>query len=391
MPRKPSTRFFPSRNAYYCQLNGKQHYLGPGPEDGPNGPNFTAAVKAYARLIEMGDAHRAGGGNKVGVVLAKYVLHIETRRRPSTVKIRRDAFKAFGAQYGELAVADLKHHHVYEFLARQRARQPGGTGAKGRGRPRGWGDGNTRIFLTGVQAALNWAVKSGLIPTNPLRGVEMPQPRSRSREALVTPEQHRKLLELASPRLRPVIVCLENSGARPGELTAATAKDWDDALGALVYHADTTRREDEFGHKTSREKDRIIVFTGEALEIMRGLVAAHPTGPLFRNRTGRPWTPTTIWERFKKLREQVGNPHLTPYSYRHTIATGLLKAGRSIDLVAALLGNTPNIIRHHYSHLLGDVQGLRAELEKFRAESQAPPASPPAPPVKLHEPGEGAA
>jgi hypothetical protein len=78
---------------------------------------------------------------------------------------------------------------------------------------------------------------------------------------------------------------------------------------------------------------------------------------------------------------------LTPYSYRHALATAWLKAGRSIDQLAAIMGNTPNIIRHHYSHLLGDARGLRAELEKFR-QSQEPPANQE---LKLHAPGEGAA
>src|SRR5262249_42481315 len=152
-------------------------------------------------------------------------------------------------------------------------------------------------------------------------------------------------------------------GARPGELFAATAKHWDDALGALVYHPDATRQDGEYAHKTaSKQKCRIIVFTGEALEVMRQLVAKHPTGPLFRTRNGNPWTNSTLWPVFIKVRT---SPTVSPYSYRHTLATAWLKAGRSIDQLAAILGNTPTVIRHHYSHLLGDAQGLRSELEQF--------------------------
>jgi integrase/recombinase XerC len=372
MARKPQVRYFESRGAYYTQHEGKQHRLAAGPDDAPSGPTYLEALSAFRGLMEMGNVHRAGGGNKVGVILAQYLLHIQMRRRESTLRIRKSSLKDFVARWGELEVAQLKHSHVYEFLAGQDR----------------WGDGGTRICLAGLQAAFNWAVKAGLIPHNPLKGVETPAPRSRSRECLVTPEEHARMLALATVHLRPLLVCLENTGARPGELISATAADWNGELGALVYYPDTTRAAGEFGHKTSKKKERVILFTGEALDAVRKLVAARPTGALFRTRLGHPWTGDALRERFQHLRGLIGaNPLITPYSYRHVFATNWLKAGRSIDQLAALLGNTPTVIRHHYSHLLGDAQGLRAELEKFR-QGQTPPASQE---LKLHEPGEGVA
>ena len=45
MARKPQVRWFETRNAYYCQINGKQHKLGDGPDDRTQqGPNYQAAV-----------------------------------------------------------------------------------------------------------------------------------------------------------------------------------------------------------------------------------------------------------------------------------------------------------------------------------------------------------
>jgi integrase len=382
MARKPEVRYFESRGAYYTQYEGRQHKLATGPDDRPNGPTYLEALSAFRGLMEMGNVHKAGGGNKVGVVLAKYMLHIESRRRDNTVKVRKKCIPPFAAKWGELAIADLKHSHVYEFLDEQRQRH-----IPKANRPCGWGDGTIRLCIASLQAALNWAVKGGLIPANPLRGIETPAGRSRSRECLISPPEHAEMCRRASRQLGPFLVCLENSGARPGELLNAKAQDWNDDLGALVYFPDTTRRGGEFGHKTSRKKDRVILFTGDALKTMRQLVAAHPTGPLFRTHSGRPWDPTTLWVQFRKLRNAVGNPNLTPYSYRHTFATNWLKAGRSVDQLAALMGNTPDVIRHHYAHLLSDAQGLRAELEKFRQGQEQPASQKP----KLHEPGEGAA
>ena len=44
----------------------------------------------------------------------------------------------------------------------------------------------------------------------------------------------------------------------------ATVGDWRGDIGALVYYRDDARRVDEFAHKTSGKKDRVIFFTGEA-------------------------------------------------------------------------------------------------------------------------------
>jgi hypothetical protein len=58
-------------------------------------------------------------------------------------------------------------------------------------------------------------------------------------------------------------------------------------------------------------------------------------------------------------------PNLTAYSYRHTFATEWLKKGQSIELLAELMGNTPDVIRMHYSHLCGDRAALALEMRKF--------------------------
>jgi len=36
-----------------------------------------------------------------------------------------------------------------------------------------------------------------------------------------------------------------------------------------------------------------------------------------------------------------------------------------VDILAELLGNTPNVIRKHYSHLMADRKAIRRQLEDF--------------------------
>jgi integrase len=392
MARRPQIRYFDSRGAYYCQVRGRQHRLATGPDDFPNGPTYKAAAKRYGEIICLSDVDHAGDNNPVRAVFEAYVGHVSHRRREGTARVRLNALKPFCNfdGYGDLPVRSLAHHHCYRFLRqmqespppRKRA-QPGGAMKLVPGKP--WSDGMVRTAIASLQAAFNWAAKTGLITKNPLRGLEGPSARSRGREALLgnTAEEiaqtHARILAAARPSFRPFLVVLEATGARPSELAKATAANFDANLGALVYHADHVLLPGETGHKTSgKGKTRTILLSGEALAVVRELVQKHPTGPLFpagrsRGRSRKPsdWKPRPLTDkaiciRFNVIRDKVGLPNLTAYSYRHTFATQWLKSGRSIDDLAAILGNTPNVIRHHYAHLLADQDHLRGQLEQFR-------------------------
>ncbi len=365
--RKPSVRYFSSRGAYYCQWQGKQHRLATGPDDSPTGPTYLKALEAFKRLMQIGAVAEAGDSNTIRVVLETYLQHIERKRKPATLALRVKMYRHFVASHGEMPMGELKHYHVYKFIEEMRKPR---LNVKAH-RTCSWGDSHVASFIDSLHAAFNWAVKSGLIGKNPLIDIEKPRPRSRSRECLISPEQHRAVLAVCHPRLKDLITCLENVGCRPGELINATAADWDDSLGALVYYGDDRRRVDEFAHKTSGEKrDRVIYFTGEALEIMRRLVRERGKGRLFLTRQSNPWTIQKICDTFKALRRRVGLPKFTAYSYRHNFCTTWLKSGRSIEVLAELMGNSAATIRKHYSHLCMD-RDLRRQVEEFRREVES--------------------
>jgi integrase len=167
--------------------------------------------------------------------------------------------------------------------------------------------------------------------------------------------------------LRRYVIALEATGARPGELANARARDWNDKLGAIVYFRDEVRREEEFGHKTSAKKDRAIYFTGAALDMVRQAVADKAPGDLiFPTQTGGVWDCERLAGVFKKIRRRTGMVGVSAYCYRHTFATRWLAQGKPIDILAELLGNTPATIRKHYSHLCSQTGTLRAMLEEFK-------------------------
>src|SRR5262249_48029834 len=104
VPRKPQVRFFPSRGAFYCQVNGMQRRLGPGTDDGPEGPRFKAAVKAYTALICHETADTAKDTNKIKTIRDLYLKAIRGKR-PETIKVRVKMLARFcdfeNGAYGE--------------------------------------------------------------------------------------------------------------------------------------------------------------------------------------------------------------------------------------------------------------------------------------------------
>jgi integrase len=346
-------------------VNGVQHLLASGPDGAPSGPTYLEALDLFRRLMEVGSLDRAGDSNSVRVVLNAYLNAIDNVLKPGTFRLRLEACKLFSDRWGGLRCADIKPFHCEQIITEmRRERKVGKQVCK-------WGDGQAGIFIMSLNAGFNWAVKQQLIARNPLATVSVPKNSTKSRERTLTPEEHQAVpgaLETKrTNNLRNIVVALENTGARPGELCNAKAQDWHDDVGAIVYYRDSARRESDFSHKSGRKKDRVIYITGEALEMVRELVKKRLPGQyIFPTRTGRRYEDRHLVGCFKELRKRTNLPHLVPYVYRHTFATRWLTKGESVEVLATLMGNTPAVIMNHYAHLLHEHDALRAQLERVR-------------------------
>lgn len=345
-----------------------------GPEDAPDGPTYRAAIRKWLDLTALDNAPIQGDGNTCRVVFELWLRDLAGTAKPETMRKRRmDAAVFCQTEMGDWTASRLTPFAVKDWLRRMREpRTVTGKLPNGRTclRTHKWGDGRIASVITSLQAGFNWAVKNRLITKNPLRGLSAPLARSRGRDCIVGMDDHRRIMGACKRNLREFIICLENTGCRPGELLMATAKDWDEDAGALVFYAEQRRQDGEAEHKTSRRgKDRRIFFTGPALELMRARVIAARKGPLWRSARHhrRPWDLHIVTSGFDRLRRKLQMPKLTAYSYRHTFATKYLESGGGIDDLAALMGNTPAVIRKHYAHLLDNVDRLRGLAERFSA------------------------
>jgi integrase len=358
MGRKPNVRYFDSRKAYYCQLDGVQHRLSNAPngDDAPHGPAYLTALERFKQLLEMKNVGSAGDENKVRSLCEAHLQAYHGKRSERSFEIRTNMIQIFCDKWGELRVSEVKPWHAEQIITEHPA----------------WGANAVRLFLTQVGAAFTWGMKQELVSRNPFRAIEKPSPTTCARERIVTPEEHTAILSLFPDRgrsrnLRRFIVALENTGARPGEIAAASVKDFNTDKGALVYYREAARRQDEHRHKNARRKDRVIHFDGDALEMVKAICAGkEPDELIFPTNKGRQYSSHCLDNCFRTIRRRLGVTAV-PYSYRHTLATRWILANGSIEVLATMLGNTPETIRKHYSHIIDQHEGIRAHIERFRA------------------------
>ncbi len=374
MPATPKINYFESRRGYFTQFKRRQHLLASGPKDEPDGPTYRAAVKKFSEIIHVAEADRAEDNNLVITILDRYAVYLKNQGRERTLDMFRRCCDSAVEGFGHLKYKDLKIMHVQEWLDKmglERGRSRGNRVKK-------WGHTMKRMAVDKLQAAFSWAVQQGMISRNIINGLARQSlgirrnGASRGRDYVLPPGEHAKLLTVAKPYFADVIQFLHGTGCRPGEAYNPTARNYDRTRGAIVYRHDA--EPPDYVHKTARKtgKDRVIFLTAELKEMVERLSMKYPTGLLFRNRDGRPWTNSSVYLMLRRLRTKLGLAgKMIAYSYRHTFATNWLLDGGSIKVLADLMGNSVAMIEKHYGHLDVDPGRMWQLLSSFAERQRA--------------------
>lgn len=358
---KPWLRTLPNgTKRWYVKIVGRQEPLRK--KDGTfiNGPEKEGeALRAWHEMMVVAAAPITGAENPVRVVLDLYLQrHLEKNGQPKTLTEYVRVFKSFTAKYPNLRVSELRKHHVEKWWEEH---------------PK-WGPSMRNFTGTALKAALNWAAgaeSDNLIPANPLNGMKLPQCRSRGAEALISDEDHDRLIAIVPEDLRNVLIALRAVGTRPSNVWRSTAKNFDEKQNVLIY-AEWNTPPDSLAHKTAKKTGRplVVPLTDGVADLCRKLKAQLPDGderPLFRTASGEPWDAQKLANRLRWYKKKLGLTNVICYGYRHTLATDLLEQGVPDAEVAALLGhrNTAMIYRH-YGHLGARIQRLNRTLNANR-------------------------
>lgn len=194
-----------------------------------------------------------------------------------------------------------------------------------------------------LRRTLNLAVEWGMLERNPAAGFKLFNEDNKVENYLDDEQLQRLLTVLRTYRNRPVCniaLWLLSTGARLNEALQAR---WD-----LVDKESQVWRIPAATSKSKRA--RSVPLNDSAIEILNTLDTKDKFEYLFINRkTRKPFT--TIHKVWERIRIQAGLPHFRLHDLRHSYASFLINAGRSLYEVQVALGHSQPIITQRYSHL----------------------------------------
>lgn len=220
-----------------------------------------------------------------------------------------------------------------------------------------------------LSAGLGAATRDGLLPANPVVGIERMRVSAKRPRALSAEQVER--IRVQMPTLRDVVLLglLAYAGLRPEE---ALALRWADVGRVLVIDRAFTHGEEK-GTKTYQRRTVDVIGP-----LDDDLAALHPSqaapealvAPALGrgDRPQRDVDPRTAFLDLGNWRNRVWKPACaragvaaTPYDGRHTFASLLIHEGRSPLAVAAALGHaSAETTWRHYVHLFEGARGDKA-------------------------------
>lgn len=317
MSHFPKPFFRKSRGLWYVQIDGKQINLGPDRE---------AAFQRYGQLLSKPKAppKTESDLHPLAHVIDDFLDWVKKNRSKDTYEWYRYRLDRFDKKYPDMMAEDVTPDHVQE-----------------------WVDGyllsrtSRRNYLRTVKRCLSWAKRRGTISRWQLDALEIPS--ADHREITVTQAEFDTLLaRFSDEEFRDLLTVTFETGCRPQE-----------SLRVEARHVDLVNQRWVFPKSESKNKrtSRVVYMTDKAMAIVRKLVERHPTGKLFRNMDGQPWTPSAANCRFQRAKKTLKKRY-SLYALRHAWATNALLRGVDPLTVAILLGHRdPSILSRVYQHL----------------------------------------
>ena len=184
--------------------------------------------------------------------------------------------------------------------------------------------------ISSLKTFFAFALEQGLTsndPTQRLKGIEQ---QALAPKALTADEVKRILRRARKDNLRDwaILELLAATGLRVSEVAALTRDD-------LTLSGKSSWVNVRMG---KGKKTRRVPVHERAAEVLKEFQETEAdkgeSAPLFSSRLKKPMTPYAIWGVVKKYAADAGVEHVSPHSFRHTVATRLVR-NPQVDLVTA--------------------------------------------------------
>lgn len=338
MPRKPSPWYWEKRNLWCVTIQKQRHVLGEHP-DGVSKPaknkqglwNVPKEIDDVFHKLMSREPHTPAtlSNDSVAAILDDFLTWTYENRAKRTADRYKDFVQDFVCEYGLSPICDLTTAHVTAWLSQKTT----------------WGPTTKHNAITALQRGFNWAVRNRGLRYNPIKGME--KPKANTRTTVVTPDEFEDLIGHfpEGDPFRDLLIVSYDSGARPQEVKQLEARHLQLDKKRAVIPAEEAKKGIQ----------RAFYFpTVRSLEIVTRLAQDHPTGPIFLNTKGNPWTGFAVKCRFENLEDKIGR-RLHQYALRHSRITDWLLSGVDSHTVAKLAGHQNTaMLDKTYSHVADD-------------------------------------
>jgi len=260
----------------------------------------------------------------------RYLPYIKTRKRSwrlDEAMLRLHILPVFGAQkMNRITCSDIIafQHHVHE---------------------KKYAAGTCNRLMILLKFIYNCAIKWDVIPpdSNPCNGVDL-FPDSGARERYLTQQEARLLFQELdhnkNTQVSQIIQLLLYTGARKREILDARWDEIDIHRHILTIPA----------ARSKSKKPRHIPLSDAAITLLQSIPRENGVPWVFFNPvTKRPLV--SIFYAWNSIRKKVGLPDVRLHDLRHSYASFLVNAGRSLYEVQKLLGHHDPKVTMRYAHL----------------------------------------
>lgn len=223
-----------------------------------------------------------------------------------------------------------------------------------------------RTVYAVLRAALDIAVRDGLIRSNPAAAVKRPGVERKDACYLTAEDAEALLLAIDGDRLEALFRLMLATGLRRGEALGLHWADVDLDRAALRvrWTLSRTSRGLELGEPKTERSRRTVPLPHPAVDALRAhhkrqaaeqLAAGslwQPTGLVFTSEIGTALEPRNVLRRFELLAGRAGLAGVRLHTLRHSAASFLLAAGTHTKVVQEHLGHSSYAITADiYSHV----------------------------------------